>query len=76
MMTTQIELASRTLFDPVELNVRDAKLFPGTNRSVTEEQVAEQINLAINQIMAGNFEDMPAERRLSRLVTWFRVCIP
>lgn len=62
-MSAQLDLAKKRLFDTDGLNVQNIKMFPGTSRDATPEQVAEQINRAISQIEAGdvefvdNFED-------------------
>lgn len=55
-MATQLEIAKRRLFDKEALNVDNIKLFPGSNRDSTPEQMAEQINKAIAQIDAGDYE--------------------
>jgi len=55
-MKSQLEVAKHRLFDESALNAADIKLFPGTNRDATSEDMAEQINKAIAQIEAGDFE--------------------
>ncbi|HEY8577594.1 MAG TPA: hypothetical protein VIL88_14805 [Devosia sp.] len=55
-MDTQIELAKHRLFAVDELNAADIKLFPGSTRDSTPEQIAEQVNKAIAQIMNGEYE--------------------
>lgn len=55
-MPTQLDIAKRRLFDEEALNADNIKLFPGTNRDSTPEQMAEQINKAIAQIDAGDYE--------------------
>lgn len=55
-MQTQLEIAKHRLFDKEALGATDIKLFPGSNRDATPEQVAEQINKAIAQIEAGDYE--------------------
>lgn len=55
-MQSQMELAKHRLFDHDALSVDDIKLFPGSNRDATREQVAEQINKALAQIEAGDYE--------------------
>ena len=57
-MQTQLEVAKYSLFDEAALHVRDVKLFPGSDRDVTPEQMAEQVNKAIAQLLAGDFEEM------------------
>lgn len=53
---TQLEMAKHRLFDASGLNVENVKLFPGSNRDATPEQMAEQINKALAQIEAGDYE--------------------
>jgi len=55
-MQTQLEVAKHRLFDKDALDAADIKLFPGSSRDATREQVAEQINKALAQIEAGNYE--------------------
>lgn len=55
-MSQQIELASKRMFDADSLKVSNIKLFPGASRDTTAEQFAEQINKAISQLEAGDFE--------------------
>lgn len=55
-MENQIEIAKHRLFAADELNAADIKLFPGSSRDSTPQQVAEQINKAIAQIMNGDYE--------------------
>jgi hypothetical protein len=55
-MMMQLELAKGRLFDTDSLNVNNLKLFTGTNRDVTAEQFAEQINKSLSRIEAGDFE--------------------
>lgn len=57
-MGTQLELAKHRLFDRKMLHVSNVKLFPGGDREATPEQMAEQINKAIAQIEAGDFESV------------------
>jgi|GEM_PF-1598151 len=60
-MGTQVELAARRLFDKDALAVTNIKLYPGTNRETTAEQFAEELNKAISQIGAGDFELVDVE---------------
>lgn len=60
-MASQLEEAKRRLFDKDALDVSNIKLFPGTNRDTTAEQVADQIIRAIAQIEAGDFEMVEIE---------------
>jgi hypothetical protein len=55
-MKTQMEIAKHRLFDKNELNARDIKLYPGTRRDATPEQMAEQVNKAIAQIVSGDYD--------------------
>lgn len=55
-MSTQIELATRHLFDADALGATNIKLFPGSSRDITAEQYAVQINKALAQIEAGDFD--------------------
>ena len=55
-MPSQIEVAKRRIFTADGLDVRDFKMSPGSSRDATAEQVAEQINRAISQIEAGDFD--------------------
>ncbi len=55
-MGTQLELAKKRLFDKESLNVGNIKIHPGSSRDATSEQIAEQINRAISQIEAGDFD--------------------
>lgn len=57
-MATQIELATRTLFDPAAVRVQNIKLFPGSSREVTPEQMAGQVNLVISQLLSGDFDEL------------------
>lgn len=57
-MGTQLELAKKRLFDSDALNVTNIKLFPGSSRDTTADQFAEQINKALSQIEAGDFEEI------------------
>lgn len=55
-MGAQLELAKTRLYDKASLNAGNIKLFPGSSRDATAEQMAEQINKALSQIEAGHFE--------------------
>lgn len=61
---TQLDTAKHTLFDSDGLAVANVKLYPGSNREVTPEILAEQVNNVIAQLLAGDFEELvddPAE---------------
>jgi hypothetical protein len=55
-MTTQLEMAKHTLFDKNGLRAADIKLYPGTNRDATPEQMAAQVNRALAQLTSGDYE--------------------
>jgi len=61
VMTDQLELAKHRLFDTAGLRAANIKLFPGSNREVTKQQMAEQVNKAIAQIEAGDFDEDASE---------------
>lgn len=56
-MTTNIETARNLLFSESGLRASNFKLYPGTSREVTADQVAEEIVRSINTIAAGDYED-------------------
>lgn len=60
-MATQIELAAARLFDRDALNATNFKMFPGTSRDVTAEQIAHEINKAISSVEAGRFEEVTGD---------------
>lgn len=55
-METNLELAKKQLFGNGSLSVSDVKLFPGSNRDATPDQMAEQVSKVIAQIESGEFE--------------------
>lgn len=55
-MKTQLDVARHRLFDAGMLNAANMKLFPGNSRDAAPEKVAEQVNKAVAQIEAGDFE--------------------
>lgn len=55
-MEDQIEIAKHRLFAADELNAADIKLFPGSSRDATPQQIAEQINKTIADISNGQYE--------------------
>ena len=57
-MQTQLDMAKHMLFDQDALHVRNIKMYPGSSRDVTPEQMAAQINVAIASLMAGDYEDV------------------
>jgi len=58
---TQLEALKRTLFDKDALDAQNVKVFPGLTREASPEQMAEQMNNAIAQLVAGDFEDITDE---------------
>lgn len=57
-MATQMEMAKNRLFSDKGIAAKNVKLFPGSLRDVTAEQVAEQVNSALSQIEAGKAEEI------------------
>lgn len=58
-MQSQLESAKSRLFDKKDgLDAGNIKLFPGDNRDTTAEQMAEQINRALTQIEAGEYDEV------------------
>jgi hypothetical protein len=55
-MKTHLEVAKSRLFNGESLHAVDIKLFPGSSRDSTAEQMAEQINKVIAQLEAGDYE--------------------
>jgi hypothetical protein len=55
-MGEQLDLAKKRLFDVASLHAANVKLFPGSNRDATADQMAEQVNKAIAQIDAGDYD--------------------
>jgi hypothetical protein len=55
-MSTQLELAKHALFDKDGLRAADIKLYPGTDRDATSEQMAAQVNRALLQLTDGQYE--------------------
>ncbi|CUW39711.1 protein of unknown function [Magnetospirillum sp. XM-1] len=55
-MGTNLEIAKNRLFGDGGLQVSNVKLFPGSNRDVTQEQIAEQVNKIIGQLDAGDYD--------------------
>lgn len=52
----QIEIAKHRLFDNKSLAATNFGVARGSSRDTTSEQVAEQINRAISQVEAGDYE--------------------
>ena len=55
-MTKQLQIAKERLFGQGGLDVANIKLFPGTNRDATPEQMAETINNVIADLESGDYE--------------------
>jgi hypothetical protein len=55
-MGAKLEVAKHRLFDVAKLDVSDVKLFPGSSRDVTSEQIAEQVSRVIAQLENGDYE--------------------
>ena len=53
---TELAIAKSRLFGKGSLETANIKLYPGTNRDATPEQMAKQINKAISQLEAGDYE--------------------
>jgi hypothetical protein len=47
-MATEMKTAQELLFSATGLNVSNFKLFPGSNREVTAEQIAAEINRGLS----------------------------
>ncbi|MFT6474228.1 MAG: hypothetical protein ACJAUS_001944 [Qipengyuania sp.] len=60
-MGTSVEVAKHRLFDKDALNVADVKFFPGSKSDVTPNQIANELNKALAQIEAGDFERVSLE---------------
>ncbi|MBP6818364.1 MAG: hypothetical protein KBC46_03570 [Ferrovibrio sp.] len=59
-MTTQtkseLDQAKAVLFGEDGLRASNFKLFPGSSRDVTSEQMGQEINKSLDRIGSGNFE--------------------
>lgn len=55
-MSSQLALAQHRLFDRDVLAAANIKVFPGSARETSPEQLARQINRALSQIEAGDYE--------------------
>lgn len=60
-MGTKMEIAKHRLFDEAALHVSDVKMFPGSSRDVTSEQMADQISKVIAQLENGDYEVVDEE---------------
>lgn len=55
-MKTQLAIVKNRLFDKSALDTGNIKLFPGSSRDTSPEKMGEQINKALAQIEAGDYE--------------------
>jgi hypothetical protein len=53
-MGTQVQLAGKRLFDADALGVKNIKLFPGSSRDISAEQLAREINKVLSELAAGD----------------------
>jgi hypothetical protein len=60
-MSTQTEIVKRRLFGDDGLHASNFKLFPGSSREVTAQQIAEQVNKIVTQLEEGDYELVEAE---------------
>lgn len=58
-MAMQLEVLKNRLFGKgSSIGVNNIKLFPGSNRDSTPEEMAEQISKTLSQIETGDFEEI------------------
>lgn len=58
-MVTELEKATKRLFGPRSIGATNIKFFPlPPGQNVTAEQMAAQLNKALDQIEAGDFEEI------------------
>lgn len=57
-MSQQLDLAKGRLYGADALGLRNLKLFTGSSRDVTPEQMAEQVNKSLSLIENGDFEEV------------------
>ena len=55
-MSNQVQLAGKRLFDADALGVKNIKLFPGSSRDISAEQLAREINKVLSELSAGDYE--------------------
>lgn len=58
LMSQNTELATGRLYGANALGVKNIKLFPGSSRDTTAEQIAEQIQKSLSRLEAGDFEEV------------------
>lgn len=61
MERSALDVAKYRLFNQEALGASNVKMFPGSSRDVTPEQVAEEVMKGIAQIEAGDFDDASDE---------------
>ena len=57
-MANHAEIAKNRLYGEGGLGVKDFKMFPGSDRDATSEDFAEQVNKALAQIEAGDYDEV------------------
>lgn len=55
-MSAHLQKTKETLFGEGGVCASNFKMFPGSNRDATAEQVAQELNLAFDRLKAGDFE--------------------
>lgn len=55
---SQLQLAKHRIFGKSGLGASNISIAPGTSRDVTSEAIATELNRAISQIEAGDFESV------------------
>lgn len=60
-MGTQMNSAQDMLFGTTGLRVSNFKMFPGSNREVTTEQIAAEIRRSMGELVHGAAEDLAEE---------------
>lgn len=58
---TEVEKLKERLYGEGGLGVTSFNIFPGTNPNVTAEEVAREVNHSLDQLEAGNFEEIDLE---------------
>jgi len=55
---TQVEIASQRMFGQNSLQVKNVGFTLGSNPNVTAEDIARELNKALDQLEEGNFEEV------------------
>lgn len=55
---TQLEMAQQALFGTDGLRVANVKLFPGSDRDITPERMAAQINQVLAELPDSDYENI------------------